>query len=341
MTVVGKNMLTRSDILAGEVWIGSDCSNMEWIVWNDANGQELPWTPGSTTIAVLPDTQYYTTKYPDNFEAQTRWIAENHEKRNITYVWHLGDITQDDAPVQWEFAKRCFDMIEGKVPYLLVPGNHDYSGELPRSSRLSEYFPVETMERCSTFGGNCHAGKLDNNYHLFRIGDQEWIALGLEYGPREEVVEWASKILEQHADRYAAVVTHAYLFRDNVRYDHTQGSQRASPHGFAGDGNDGEELWQKLIRKHRNVMIVIGGHVRTGGPTGSYLASEGDHGNIVHQMMTCYQKLPSGGRGYLRTLEFLPDGKTVQVRTFSPSRKTRRTSEWEDFTFELQGPTRD
>ena len=304
-------------------------------------GQELPWTEGSTTIAVLPDTQYYTTKYPDNFQAQARWIAENREKRNIAYVWHLGDITQDDAPAQWEVAKSCFNMIEGDVPYLLVPGNHDYSGSAARSSQLGEYFPVDKMKQWPTFGGVFHENKLDNNYHLFRIGDQDWIALGLECGPRQAVVEWANRVLEQHADRFAAVVTHAYLFRDNQRYDYTKGSQRASPHGFAGDGNDGEELWQKLIRKHGNVMIVISGHVRTGGPTGSYLASEGDHGNVVHQMMTCYQKLPRGGLGYMRTLEFLPDGKTVQVRTFSPSKKTRRTSELEDFTFKLQGPTRD
>ncbi|MBC8875658.1 MAG: metallophosphoesterase [Planctomycetes bacterium] len=304
-------------------------------------GQELPWVEGSTTIAVLPDTQYYTTKYPDNFQSQTKWIAENREnreKRNIAYVWHLGDITQDDTPAQWEVAKSCFDVIEGNVPYLLVPGNHDYSGDAVRSSRLSEYFPVDKMKHRPTFGGVFHEKKLDNNYHLFRIGDQDWIALGLECGPRQAVVEWANSVLDQHADRYAAVVTHAYLFRDNQRYDYTKGSQRASPHGFTGDGNDGEELWQKLIRKHKNVMVVISGHVRTGGPTGSYLASEGDHGNVVHQMMTCYQKLPRGGLGYMRVLEFLPDGETVQVRTFSPSKKTTRESELEDFTFELKSP---
>ena len=34
-------------------------------------GQELPWVESSTTIAVLPDTQNYTQKYPDNFKAQT------------------------------------------------------------------------------------------------------------------------------------------------------------------------------------------------------------------------------------------------------------------------------
>jgi predicted phosphodiesterase len=305
------------------------------------HGQELPWVEGSTTIAVLPDTQYYTNKYPDNFRAQTRWIAENYRKRNIAYVWHLGDITQNDSPDQWEVVKSCFDVIEGKVPYLLVPGNHDYSSDAVRNSRLSEYFPVDKMKQSSTFGGVFHDKELDNNYHLFRIGDQDWIALGLEYGPREAVVEWANRVLEQHADRYAAVITHAYLFRENQRYDYTKGSQRASPHGFAGDGNDGEQLWQKLIRKHKNVMIVISGHVRTGGPTGSYLASEGDHGNIVHEIMTCYQKLPRGGLGYMRVLEFLPDGKTVQVRTFSPSKKTSRKSELEDLTFKLKGPPGD
>ena len=233
---------------------------------------------------------------PCCFKAQTRWIADNYRKRNIAYVWHLGDITQDDEPAQWEVAKSCFDMIEGKVPYLLVPGNHDYSGDALRRSRLSEYFPIDKMKQWPTFGGAFDDKKLDNSYHLFRIGDQDWIALGLEFGPRQEVVEWADRILDQHADRCVAVVTHAYLFRDNQRYDYAKGSQRASPHGFAGDGNDGEELWQKLIRKHKNVMVVISGHVRTGGPTGSYLASEDDHGNIVHQMMTsmkAVQRIPT------------------------------------------------
>ena len=40
--------------------------------------------------------------------------------------------------------------------------------------------------------------------------------------------------------------------------------------------------------------------------------------------------------GYLRRLEFLPDGKTVQVRTYSPALKQTLTSELEEFQFTLK-----
>lgn len=298
-----------------------------------ARGQELPWVDGSVTIAVLPDTQYYSQTYPSHFEGQTRWIADNAETRSIAHVFHLGDITQHDTAPQWEVARRCFAMLGDKVPYLLVPGNHDYREQ--RQTRLSEYFPVASMTPWPTFGGARHTGKLDNSYHLFSIHRRKWIALGLECGPRDEVVDWANGVLEQYPDRLGIVVTHAYMFRDNTRYDHTAGPQRASPHGYAMDGNDGEELWQKLIRRHKNLRIVISGHVATGGL--GYLVSRGDHGNAVHQMMACYQKRPQGGEGYMRVLEFLPDGHTVQVRTFSPTLKRVRQSALEDFSFKLEG----
>jgi predicted phosphodiesterase len=299
----------------------------------------LPWVEGSTTVAVLPDTQRYAQKYPEIFEAQTKWIAASYKERRIAYVLHLGDITQSDVAEEWEVATRSLELLDGKVPYLLVPGNHDYHEE--RASRISEYFPVSKMETWPTFGGVFEEGKLENSYHLARFGTRDWILLALEYGPRDEVLRWANDVLKEHSSRFGLLVTHAYLFRDNVRYDHTSGEQRANPYGFAGNGNDGEQMWQKLVRKHPNMMIVISGHVRTGGPTGSYLASEGDYGNTVHQMMTDYQKLPRGGMGYLRLLEFLPDGKTVQVRTYSPTKNRSRVSPFEDFTFELRGPTRD
>lgn len=35
-------------------------------------------------------------------------------------------------------------------------------------------------------------------------------------------------------------------------------------------------------------------------------------------MVVDYQTQPAGGGGYLRLLQFLPDGRTVQVRDYSP-----------------------
>jgi hypothetical protein len=161
--------------------------------------------------------------------------------------------------------------------------------------------------------------------------DRDWIILCLEMGPRDEVVQWANKILSENRGRRAIIVTHAYLFRNNQRYDYRNGHERASPHPW---GNDGEELWQKLIKKHSNVMIVISGHVATGGK--GYRKDKGDRGNVVHQMMCDYQKKEMGGLAYLRLLEFDPDGETVQVRTYSPYREKMQISSLEDFVFKLQ-----
>jgi hypothetical protein len=155
------------------------------------------------------------------------------------------------------------------------------------------------------------------------------------------VIDWANGVLARHKDRLAIILTHAYLYYGNQRYDHTKGRQRASPHGFYGEGADGEELWNALVRKHPTVMLVICGHLSSGYV--GYRADEGDYGNVVHQMMCDYEKVRGGGMGYLRLLEFLPDRKTVQVRTYSPVTKgiNPRDPKLEEFTFVLQRATRD
>jgi len=54
-----------------------------------------------------------------------------------------------------------------------------------------------------------------------------------------------------------------------------------------------------------------------------YLVSTGEAGQHVHQILANYQTgvIPdreSGGGGFLRLMHFLPDRKTVDVRTYSP-----------------------
>ncbi len=293
---------------------------------------------GTATIAVLPDTEYYAWKYPELFYAQTGWIAEEALRRNIVYTVHLGDITQHNNHEQWTVARKSFAMLDGKVPYALVPGNDDYDNlenddweKLRQSSNIHRYFNPKVISKWKTFGGFYQKDRLENTYHLFRMHDRDWMILCLEMGPRDKIIHWANKILKEKKNHRTIVVTHAYLFRNNKRYDHRNGKERASPHPW---GNDGEELWQKLIKKHANIMIVMSGHVATGGI--GYRKDLGDHGNVVHQMMCDYQKKKMGGLAYMRLLEFLPDGKTVQVRTYSPYRKKLQISHLEDFKFVLK-----
>ncbi len=302
-------------------------------------GAALPWIPGSTTLAVLPDTERYSDKYPHYFMAQTRWIGDNAEARNIAYVLHLGDITQNNASEEWDVARASFRQLDGRVPYLLATGNHDYDGNAParETSGLNRAFADAEIGNWPSFGGAFEHGRMENCFHLATIGAHAWILLSLEMGPRDVVVQWANAVLGEYADRRALLITHAYLFRENRRYDHTAGvKQRASPHTW---GNDGEQLWQKLVRRHPNVMIVLSGHVSTDGL--GYLASEGDCGNTVHQMMVDYEKMRGGGQAFLRLLEFLPDGRRVRVRTYSPALDETRGSGLEDFVFTLQPALRD
>jgi hypothetical protein len=292
--------------------------------------EPLPWIEGSTTLVILPDTEVYCQKRPEFLEAQTRWIASNASQRNIAYALHMGDIVHDDVTPQWKEARRCFQVLDGKVPYALALGNHDYT-DAKRTTAMNDFFSVADFGKWPTFGGVRDEGRIENSYHLCRIGSHNWIILALEFGPRDEVVAWANKVLAAHPDRLGMLVTHAYLFRNNARYNHTAGKQRASPSGW---GNDGEELWQKLVRQHANLMLVFSGHVATGGL--GYLASEGDHGNTVHQLMVDYESLRGGGSGYLRLVEFLPDGRTVQVKGYSPVLQRYLTDPGNQFTFALK-----
>lgn len=307
-----------------------------------ADPEPLPFIDGSWTLVLLPDTQIYAMKHPDIFASQTRWIAENYEKRNIAFVLHEGDITNNNNPTQWGNARWAMSLLDGVVPYALAPGNHDCGPNGSASTRdtlLSVFFPVALYEDLPTFGGVFEKGKLDNSYHLFTAGGRDWLVLALEWGPRDEVVEWANQILEKYPRRTAMFVTHAYLYFDETRYDHTtRADQSWNPHGYAtaklsGGVNDGEELWQKLVSRHRNVAFVFNGHVI--GDGAGRLTSTGVHGNIVHQLLANYQMRQQGGEGYLRLLEFLPDGNTVQVKTYSPHLDEYLTDDQQQFVLEL------
>jgi hypothetical protein len=119
------------------------------------------------------------------------------------------------------------------------------------------------------------------------------------------------------------------------RYDWTKSHDGGNPHAYpiAADTNDGEELWNELVKLGGNFKLTLNGHV--GGDGVAYLASVGDDGNTVHQMLFNSQFETFGGNGWLRVLEFLNDGVTVRVRTYSPYHDLYRTDPANDFEFQL------
>ncbi|MDD5458507.1 MAG: metallophosphoesterase [Phycisphaerae bacterium] len=300
-----------------------------------------PFTPGSWVIAALPDPQGYSLARPGLFNIQTLWLAENAKKYNITYVLTLGDITNNNIEEQWKRADHALSRLDSIVPYTIVLGNHDYGENgktTDRTTFANDYFPPSRFAKWRTFGGVMEEGHIENNYHLFKANGEKWLIVNLEFGPRNKTLEWMDKILTKYSDRKAIIATHAYLYSDSTIYDWTQKGDKQlwNPYVYPikDNTNDGQEMWDKVIKKHSNVCIVVNGHVLHDGL--GFLASKGDKGNTVNQMLVNFQMLENGGDSWLRLLEFLPDKKTVQVRDYSPLYDRWNTSSDNQFTFSLE-----
>ncbi|MEX2170305.1 MAG: metallophosphoesterase [Pirellulales bacterium] len=308
-----------------------------------------PIQPGSWSMALMPDTQHYADNINNlpHFFNQTNWLADNLVSHNIEMVLHEGDITNNNNVTQWNNAKAALSVLDtGNVPYALAPGNHDYgtNGNSANRNTLfhnAEYFgPTSDYATQSSVGGFFEPGKTDNSWHTFNAGGNDWIVFTMEFGPRDEVVAWANDVLTDHSDKLAILVTHAYMYYDETIYDWaTKGtSQNWNPHAYGvanlpGGVNDGQELWDDFVKLHENFRFVFNGHV-LGDGTG-YRATEGDNGNVVHQMLANYQMNTQGGQGDMRLLEFLADGETVNVRTYSPSLDRYDTSPDQQFTVNM------
>ena len=97
--------------------------------------------PASSSMILLGDPQGYV-KYDLNtpiLDLVMYWIADNAEHLNIKAALCTGDLVEQNdnnalnrnmlnrtSRQMWETVSRSFSIIDGKVPHLHGPGNHDY-----------------------------------------------------------------------------------------------------------------------------------------------------------------------------------------------------------------------
>lgn len=293
--------------------------------------QGLPAVPpGGWTFVMIPDTQnYYASAERESIlRGEIGWIAAQAQARRIRFAAQVGDIVNNNTAAEWTKAREIFGQLDGRVPYAFCTGNHDCgnggSGST-RSTRFNEpaYFgPGSPYAQQPTLRGwfqhpDDPPGNTQNSWHLFQAAGEDFLVITSEWGPRDAVLAWMDSLIGSHPHHRVIMVVHAYLETATRRFDWSSSSSGMNPHAFLGNApggvNDGEELWQKVLRKHENVCLVLCGHTSQG-----HLISTGDKGNAVHQILYNTQDQPNGGNGWLRLLEFYPDGRTVQARSYSP-----------------------
>jgi hypothetical protein len=269
---------------------------------NTVSASSSPDSPENFTIVVLPDTQFYSQSYPWIFENQTEWIVKNENAQNIVFVTHLGDIVDTYTDnIQWQNADNAMSILDNKVPYTVLPGNHDMFGN--SSAPIYEnYFPPSRYENYSYWGGSFDPSSANssspnmNNYQLFSWGGMNFITLSLQYEPPADVLSWADNVLNNYSNRRAIISTHSYL----------------NPGGSLTD-TGGSEIYDRVVVPENNVFLVLCGHM-----TESWTRVDNLGGRLVYQLLSDYQDLSNGGNGYLRTMEFVPSENKIYVKTYSP-----------------------
>jgi len=282
----------------------------------DTYTPDVPNSNEDFTIIAMPDTQHYTDNPNNyaNFSAQTQWIVDNKDSRNIVFVTGLGDIVQNGNAnlSEWQIADDAYSLLEDPlttllaqgIPYGLAVGNHDQSpeggGSSASTSLFNQFFGVSRFTGRSYYGGH-YGTDNDNNYELFSAGGMDFIIIHFEYDttPEQAVLDWADGLLTTYGNRRAILTTHYMINAGN-------------PGSW---GTQGLAIYNALS-DHPNLFLMLGGHMHGEGRRQDTAVN----GNVVNTLLSDYQDYVNGGDGWLRIMTFSPANNTISVQTYSPTR---------------------
>ena len=140
-------------------------------------------------------------------------MVDNHATSNISYVAHLGDMTEDGNnnadESQWlvgDTAIRKLETNAGQpdgIPFGFTPGNHDLAGG---GGLFEKWFGVSRFSGRAHYGGHYGADNR-NSYNLFSASGLDFIAINVDCsatpGPAE--LDWADGLLKSNPARRALV----------------------------------------------------------------------------------------------------------------------------------------
>ena len=295
------------------------------------------------SFAVVGDTQYLVendvNRGTDNNGTLYDWIVANKEDKKIQYVFGLGDITDDRTDVtQWEHAKAGISKLDGVLPYYLIRGNHDdsasFNSYFNNDAYKSQFVDPDIQDQSKCF---YESGKIDNAYTKFTIGETKYLLMLLDYGANDNILKWAGEVIAANPTYRVIINTHGYLSSDGGRLD----DETYSPDPVGNNtANNGVEMWEKLMSKHRNIFLVLCGHDPY--VTNSnilMLQSKGDGGNTVTELLIDPQSLDWDNPnttdddndpqyGMVAMLYFNEDGSKVSVEYISTALTTEEDGDY-------------
>lgn len=316
--------LVNVDKSADIIKDGGDCgydlkSSYIWFDKEIVNDEDYDYS-----FAIVGDTQVINYRYPEAYFGIYDWILDNVKKKKIKCVIGTGDITDRNSEEEWLRAQTIMKRMNGVVPFTMVRGNHD--------SVMSYNKYMNTKANLAQIEGSYDTG-IENTWRTLKVGDIDYLIIGLDYGARDPILEWAGKIIEEHPNHKVIITTHCYMFRDGTTLDDGD----VVPPSKGGDGlNDGDDMWEKFVSKYENIIMVISGH----DPCEKVVMTPdvGVHGNTVCQFLIDPQGIDAGtqnGAGLVALFCFSKDGSRCRVEYYSTIKKKFYLSE-NQFIFDLK-----
>lgn len=296
----------------------------------------------------------FATHVGDIWQHYSEWMDPEHAARGFEWMPNPAGSTVARQPYaevrEFEIpsAVQGFRLIAGKLPFSVVPGNHDYdalwtdprhppqpggtgatsgirhigglSGFLSAFSSESEFFKGQPWYVGAHRGGTDSA-------QLFEAGQCRFLHIGLQFDAPDDSLAWARRVVKQHPGLPTIVTIHKYLDRAGQR----AGVRSMDLSVLDPRDNNPQMVWDEFISQHDQIFLVLSGHIGGQG----YSVDHNDTGKEVHQMLADYQsrsrvgeladkagkqvRRPVTGDGWLRLLEFDLDGArpNIHVRTYS------------------------
>lgn len=288
----------------------------------------------------------FATHVGDIWQHYSAWMDPDHAARGFKWMPNGGSEVAMSPKVQTRafeipVAVQGFQLIAGKLPFSVVPGNHDMDAlwtdpAHPPKPETGEAgvrhvgglsgFQSAFSDTSSFFAGQpwyvaSHDGGADSA-QVFTAGKCRFLHIALQYHAPDASLAWASSVIERFAGLPTLVSTHDYLGRDGKRH------MKSNPRNSILDplDNDPEMIWDEFISRHDQIFMVLSGHVIGQG----FSIDTNRAGNRVYQVMADYQgrgqtakgagaKGKQIGDGWMRLMQFRLDGAkpSVQVRTYS------------------------
>jgi hypothetical protein len=291
----------------------------------------------------------FVTGLGDVWQHQTAEMDPAHAARGFRYQPLTGPYAKFFGPkpevktVEMPAAAEGYDLIAGKVPFSVVPGNHDYDAmwvppQPPGAAKpthvsahvggTSNFTTVFGSQSRFFKGRPWYVASHDNgadSAQIFTAGGYRFLHIGLQFDPPDASLAWADAVMKKYPGLPTILSTHDFLNGEGERLP----APPIDNHALDPLDNSPQMLWDKLISTHPQIFMVLAGHQSTqatridrnkaGGQVYQLLSDYQDRGQLLKDAGLKLGPMLGLGDGWMRLMAFDMGAKvpTVHVRTWS------------------------